>query len=136
MKATGTRADTKLFEHINPGFHKFIQSYATPEVLKTLPKAKSFVVTAPKQDEEDMEDEEKTEDLYYDFQLQDDNFTGKLLENIIIDLVLEEELENEPRFPYIWVHVTCALFVPELYFSDDVTVSGVLGTISLRKFAY
>ena len=67
-----------------------------------------------------MNNEDKAEDLYYDFQLQDDNLT-------------EEELENEPRFPNIWVHITCALFVPELYFSDDVTMSGVLGIHFSKK---
>ena len=45
---------------------------------------------------------------------------------------IEEELINEPKPACVWVHMTCALFIPELYFDDENYISHVLDTILLE----
>jgi len=40
---------------------------------------------------------------------------------------LEEELQNEPKPVFVWAHLTCATFTPELYFSEDAYKSNILG---------
>ena len=35
--------------------------------------------------------------------------------------------ENEPRPQEIWVHITCALFIPSLYFKDSKNVNQIAG---------
>jgi len=46
-----------------------------------------------------------------------------------------EELydENEPRPQEIWVHVTCALFIPSLYFKDSKNVNQITGLENINK---
>lgn len=96
MKPTCTRVDTNLFEASNPNFHDFLASYADSEEVKSLPKFKPISLYAPMKVEEEEESssfnsnnclinllgehEEEghkhEEDLYYDFEIMNDNFTG------------------------------------------------------------
>lgn len=57
---------------------------------------------------------EGTTEQFYDAQTLTGNFT-------------EEELENEPRPEKVWAHITCALFLPELYFNDKENVTDIDG---------
>jgi len=85
MKPTCTRVDTNLFEFANPDFDAFLKTYSSADSVKAFPKNKppNLYINKAKsqksggnhhQQEEDEEEEE--EDLYYDFELLDENFTG------------------------------------------------------------
>jgi len=34
---------------------------------------------------------------------------------------------NEPKPPHVWTHLTCALFIPEVYFSDLTYMTNIIG---------
>lgn len=52
--------------------------------------------------------------LYYDFHYLNEHFT-------------EQELRNEPRPNKVWAHITCSLFIPEMYFLDKDRISEIDG---------
>ena len=92
MKPCHLRADTDLFENLNPEYDAFLKSYANPEFMKNNAKTKYLSVKdlkdGKKDNEEDRDDDEDSdtgfsENLYYDIQFIDDNFTG-----------IEIEMEN------------------------------------------
>lgn len=58
-----------------------------------------------------------TDHLYYDFHYLNENFT-------------EQELKNEPRPDRVWAHITCALFIPEMYFLDKENISDIDGNMN------
>jgi len=41
--------------------------------------------------------------------------------------------ENEPRPQEVWVHITCALFIPSLYFKDSKNVNQIAGLENIHK---
>jgi len=51
----------------------------------------------------------------------------------IFKFEIEEELKDEPKPPYIWAHISCVLFIPELYFGDDIYASNILGLENVNK---
>jgi len=153
MKPTTTRADTNFFEYLNPVYHNFLKSYAKPEFFKQYQqqRKKSFSLKDSKaqspvqkehsettkfsaEDDEDSDDSENEEDeekkalnLYYDFHLLDESlFTGMQIPGFF-SKILEEELQNEPKPPYVWVHISCAKFLPELKFGDPVHMTNIIG---------
>lgn len=94
MKPSHLRADTDLFENLNPGYDAFLKSYANPEFMKNHAKTKYLSVkdlkdgkkkdhegdrdrddASVKSNEEDSDDD-GLENLYYDIQFIDDNFNG------------------------------------------------------------
>jgi len=132
MKPTNLRADCTVFENQNQPFHNWIKSYARPELFKNLPKRINPPVVKPKGiNPEDIDlhkipgDENYLEHLYYNFHTINFDFS-------------EEELKNEPKPPFVWAHITCATFIPELYFSDDEHKSTILGIerIDRQRFKY
>lgn len=96
MKPTCTRADTEMFDSLNPTFHSFLKSYATDDFIRSTAKTKylniknikDVIKTQETDKEKDKDDETKenneesdqdfSEQLYYDIQFLDENFTGKL----------------------------------------------------------
>ena len=86
MKPTCTRVDTDLFEFANPEFDAFLKSYSETDSVKAFPKIKApnLYINKTKNKsgaathhEDEEEEEEEEQDLYYDFELLDENFTGK-----------------------------------------------------------
>jgi bromodomain and PHD finger-containing protein 1 len=161
MKRTTFRCDTPYFANLNPVFHDYIQSYCytkdftkplTKQVSKQRPDAKEITIIKsmeeiPKEKEHEegdtsattpnqpsstlelkkellMDPDNKSNDyedkLYYDFHFIDDNYT-------------ELDLKNEPRPEYLWVHMTCVMFIPELYFGDKLNMNEVEGFNCLAK---
>ena len=45
----------------------------------------------------------------------------------------EEELKNEPKPEYVWVHMTCVMFLPELYFGNKVYMKNIEGIIMTER---
>jgi hypothetical protein len=41
--------------------------------------------------------------------------------------------ENEPKPKFVWVHITCVLFIPELYFKDSLNVTNIGGIENLDR---
>jgi len=145
MKPSLLRADTDLFETLNPGFHTYLKSYANPEFMKNAGKVKYLSIKdqkLPKKnnqeqeegDDEEEPDEEFTENLYYDIQFLNDKFTGKENQEKLLTFKIEEELINEPKPVYIWAHLTCGLFIPELFFTDQTFMTNITGKKSLIKY--
>jgi len=58
------------------------------------------------------------------------------LNSFCLTYFIEEELKDEPKPPYIWAHISCVLFIPELYFGDDIYASNILGNISERPTSH
>jgi len=82
MKPTCTRVDTDLFEFSNPEFDAFLKSYCHTDSVKAFPKIKppSLYINKAKNKSgvaAHHDDEDEEQDLYYDFELLDEHFTGK-----------------------------------------------------------
>jgi len=83
LKPTTLRADTNIFEHLNPSFHAFLKSYARPELFRNLPKKIIPKYKEPNPETLDLtkmseEDANKNylEHLYYNYFLLSYEFTG------------------------------------------------------------
>jgi len=92
MKPSALKADTDMFEYLNPDFHGFLKSYVKTTNLKTLSDKKPMTFKdfkrskLPKCDKDVfLGDDEKSqsnyhENLYYNYHTVDENnFTGKQL---------------------------------------------------------
>ncbi len=40
---------------------------------------------------------------------------------------------NEPKPAHVWTHLTCALFIPEVYFSDLTYMTNIIGLENIPK---
>lgn len=154
MKPTVTKADVEMFEYLNPDFHSFLRSYTKPGTLRSLSDKKPLSFKDIKKNkqakagfdilgggapavaatEEGRPQSDYQEKLYYDYHSIDDmNFTGKpLSRDRKLKRCIEEELQDEPKPYFIWVHITCVQFIQELYFGDRTHLTNVYGRIRPR----
>ena len=127
MKPTVTKADMDIFEYLNPSYHEFLRSYIKQGGYRNTPDKKPLTfkdinrkkLSRFEGDYDREEDEEIQsnfqEKLYYNFLNQDESqFT-------------EEELAEEPKPYYVWAHISCALFIPELFFADRIQMTNISG---------
>lgn len=139
MKPSNIKADNDMFEALNPDFHQFLKSYATPDFIKEGHKTKYLSMkdvkdlsisnkdTGEKEDKDDS-DSEFSENLYYDIQFIDENFSCNLLRKYLCSFIfLAEELVDQPKPFYLWLHLTCVLFIPELHFNDTNYMTTIIG---------
>lgn len=68
------------------------------------------------QDNDEENQEEGNENLYYDYHELDKQPN-------------ECSLQDEPKPAHVWAHITCSKYTPELYFQDPNTLSGIDGNI-------
>jgi hypothetical protein len=142
MKPSTTKATTELFEYLNPDYHALISSSPfqdnfdkKPLTFKDVKRNRSLKsgltgLDFLRAEEEQLFPSSYHEKLYYDYHsINEDDFTGKFLSCIreIKQFLLEEELKNEPVPSYVWVHIPCVQFIPELYFGDKVQMTNVQG---------
>jgi len=50
--------------------------------------------------------------------------------------VSEEELSDEPKPNYIWIHISCVQFIPELHFGDKIQMTNILGKFFRKQIYY
>lgn len=90
LKPTCIRADSDLFEYLNPSYHAFLKSYASEDFIKNAPKT-LFATDAISGDTQELNKDDDTkattnddsdsnfsENLYYDIQFLNDKFTGRI----------------------------------------------------------
>ena len=135
LKPSLLSTKSNFFERLNPEYHSYLKSLASTSRLKrdnallgqkTLPedaqndkmRSDSVDVKLLLSQDQDEVDEETSgkyeEDLYYDYHSLRDESVG-------IDL------QNEPKPDFVWTHITCALFIPELHFRDSSSLTDITG---------
>lgn len=138
LKATILSSKTKIFEHLNPDYHKYLQSFT-----KDYPESPIQSNSTQMQDESKEESELKKDDVLikkaqqilaediFNESSEEENETYK--QSLYYDFhnlqptYSEEELKNEPKPRQVWIHLTCALFISELYFQDKSSLSQIAG---------
>jgi len=92
MKQSNIKADTNIFETLNPSFHSFLKSYATSHFMEN-PQNQTVTFSIKQKEENSInsnkisKDEDNSnpsdfvlsENLYYDIQSINDNFTSILM---------------------------------------------------------
>ena len=132
MKPSVLSVKTDLFEKANPKFHRYLISFANSLDLS---KSKSKSTIRSKRDEEltkvkhtgtdlqkvslgqeneEENDEETNENLYYDY-------------HQLSKISNECPLEDEPKPVLVWIHITCATYISELYFQDECSLTEING---------
>ncbi len=128
MKPTATKADSDAFAEKNPDYHQFLKAYPKNFNSKNLVNRRPLTFRDIKRTRqgsklnEHEEDESDYQDkLYYDYHsLNETEFTT-------------EELKNEPQPPNMWVHIACAMFIPELDFGDKIEKTNIQGLDEVDK---
>ena len=129
MKVSSLKADTNIFQETNPNFHNFLKSYSNEDLQKTSKSRSLKSLQPPKSTSTVILKDKKSEKT----QNEQNSNLGKFLfhkdnENNILDVN-----SDEPKPSYVWAHITCALFIPELYFKDSANVNNIAGLLRILK---
>ena len=132
LKPTVVPLTTEMFQHTNPEFHKYLVycvNNPDPNKNKANSSRNGMDIEPPKPNSNglplsnlslldeslDGNGEKQQQDLYYDYH---EEMTKTYDDN---------DLPNEPRPDFVWAHITCAQFIPELFFQDKTSLTKIDG---------
>jgi len=134
MKPTIFPIEQELFEILNPNYHAF-----QIECMKNQRSNSSFSNTEKNQEEDQEKDIEP--DLEKDQNNEKDLVKDERIDQLKIEdkdqeIQVKKHNHEKPKPKEIWVHLSCALWIPEVYFDENKEKSNISGLDLIESWRF